>query len=155
MKSPSERNVSVLKLNNYEIRSDFPSAGYFILFLADNTENPDIEMVSKFMDIMLEKGMVYLCSWGRNCELIHDIADQKIIASKKSNSDDITILTTWHKNTELAEGLWFALNTAIPSEKYCREMVSVIALSVNDEALFNEMEYYIKNQDILDKTIET
>lgn len=151
MKNPPEKKVSVLKLNNYEIRSDFPSAGYFILFLADNTENPDIETVSGFMDIMLEKGMVYLCSWGRNCELIHDIADQRIIISKRSNNEDSTILTTWHRNEELTESLWFALNTAIPAEKYCRETVSVIAASVDDEALLNEMEYYIKNQDILDK----
>lgn len=147
------RKISVLKMNNYEISSDFSSEGYFILFLADSSENLNIEKVSGFMDIMLKRGMVYLCSWGRNCELIHDIADRVICSLNLSKGDNSTVLTTWHKNEEISEALWYALNTAVPAERYCSDAVSVICAAMNEEEAYYKIKYYTDNPDILDRTV--
>lgn len=149
----SQRKTSVLRMHNFEISSDFSSEGYFILFLADNSHNLNIEKVSSFMDTMLKKGMVYLCTWGRNCELIHDIADKKICSSNLSKDEGNTILTTWHKNQNLAEALWYALKSAVPAEKYCNDAVSVIAVSINDEKIYSKIKYYTDNPDILDRKV--
>ena len=45
-------------------------------------------------------------------------------------SDDSTIMTTWHNNESLEEAIWFTLNVAFPDDRFFDECRSVVAVCI-------------------------
>jgi hypothetical protein len=74
----------------------------FRLFVAADATRIDADVIAEFSRMALKSGMVYLCTWGLDCEEFHDIADE-IIASDEMRTrlflgayPKDTIMTTWH-----------------------------------------------------------
>lgn len=72
----------------------------------------------------LNKGMVYFCSWGPECERFHDIVDEVIIGDDLSeqefsgpNTSDV-VMTTWHDDETLEEALDFFATCAVPTDGF-------------------------------------
>jgi hypothetical protein len=85
----------------------------FRLFVAADTNTSTVDAVSAFAYAALEKGMVYFCGRGPDCERFHDIIDEVILeddlgARRFVGPDDSAfVMTTWHANDKLDEALDF------------------------------------------------
>lgn len=49
--------------------------GTFCVLLACDALGVSVDAVSDAIESLLERGMAYLCSWGPDCERVHDITD--------------------------------------------------------------------------------
>lgn len=109
--------------------------GTFCALLACDAIGVSAVAISTALESLLDRGMVYLCAWGPDCERVHDIADEIIVGDGTSDEpDSALIMTTWHDDEALEDAAWFAVNSAMPSEDFSESFRGVIAISVGDEA---------------------
>jgi hypothetical protein len=117
----SENRFSVVDLPSLVWPSDVSiPTKRFRLFVAADTKTTSVDAVSAFTHTALEKGMVYFCGWGPDCERFHDIVDEVILeddlGARRFVSPDGSafVMTTWHANDSLDEALDFFARFAHP-----------------------------------------
>ena len=103
-----EKRFAVIQVPdlNWPVTLEIPSKR-FRLFVAANVTDVSTQTISDFSLAALNRGMVYFCSWGPDCERFHDIIDKVIveddIGERKfagANGGDV-IMTTWHAKDSL------------------------------------------------------
>lgn len=109
----------------------------FRLFVAADTENNPVDVVSTFAYAALGKGMAYFSSWGPGCERFHDIVDEVILEDDLGDrrfvgSDESVCMTTWHAKHELDEALDFFARFARPSGSFEPDSDYWLAVSVGN-----------------------
>jgi hypothetical protein len=99
----------------------------FRLFVAANVTNVSAETVSDFALAALNEGMVYFCSWGPDCERLHDIVD-KIVVEDDNGEQRFAgpniggvIMTTWHAKDSLEDAIDFFATCAAPTDGLASE----------------------------------
>jgi hypothetical protein len=136
---PSENRFNVIDLHSLVWPSDvlIPTKR-FRLFVAADIHATTVDAVSAFARAALEKGMVYLCGWGPNCERFHDIVDEVILeddlgAKRFVGPDDSAfVITTWHANDNLDEALDFFARLAHPPGSFEPGSDHWLAISVGN-----------------------
>ncbi len=119
--------------------SDLPRAldvdsVHFICLVAWDAKGISTEIVSNFVERLLEYGAVYFVCWGPDCERVHDIVDEITALPGKGYPEDSCIMTTWHAHESLAEALWFFLACAAPDSHYESTTSASLAISIGSEA---------------------
>jgi len=109
----------------------------FRLFVAADTENNTVDVVSAFANAALKKGMVYFCSWGPGCERFHDIVDEVILEDDLRDrrfvgADESACMTTWHAKHELDEALDFFARFTRPSGSFEPDSDYWVAVSIGN-----------------------
>jgi hypothetical protein len=106
------------------------------LFIAADTTSTPTELVSRFAEEALSRGMVYCCAWGPGCEEVHDAVDNAVVASEAvgtrfplSTPED-TVMTTWHADEKLTDGIEFFVWSSCPTVSYIDESKVWLVLSV-------------------------
>ena len=100
------------------------SGDRFRLFVAADISNVGIDVVSQFAAAALNKGMVYFCAWGRDCEKFHDIVDEVVVNDELGERRFVgptandTVMTTWHDDETLEEALDFFVTLAVPTQGF-------------------------------------
>lgn len=89
---------------------------------------------------MVNRGTVYICAWGAECERFDTIFDLVAVNLEIEEGRDLPLMTTWHNDESLDEALWFALNVAYPDEKYADSCGSVLAVSVANPAWYAQIQ---------------
>ena len=120
-----EKRFAVIQLPDLNWPPAFEiSSKRFRLFVAANITEVSTQAVSDFALATLNRGMVYFCSWGHDCERFHDIVDEVIVG------DDLTeqkfsgpktsdvVMTTWHADETLEEALDFFAICAVPTDGF-------------------------------------
>ena len=114
---------------------------HFLLFLA--WDAPDIaeeELISLFRPLV-DRGLVYFCAWGANCEKVHDAVDHADRERLHQPDDfDRIIMTTWHAKESLAIALWFFKVCAVPVEAYDPANCDRFAVAVGNPDWAAELE---------------
>jgi hypothetical protein len=111
--------IQVLFIGTIEELSDAiqPRNPQFTLFLAWDALALDQAQLRKWMQPLVDRGLVYFCAWGRECKALHDAVDMcDIEPQKNSGNPDFFIMTTWHDDEPLEEALWFFQTLALPTE---------------------------------------
>lgn len=110
------------------------SSKYFgVLFACDAREIEDA-IVYSLARSLLADGMRYFCSWGRDCERVHDLVDDVIIENVPDETEDSVIITMWFDEKSLDEALWQFLYVAFPAKVYEKECQTELVLVIgNDE----------------------
>lgn len=106
-----------------------PSDRHFVLFLALDAGKLRTDLVNSAAKMLLDKGMVYVCVWGPDCEKVEDIFDEEIIQRNPDETDGNVVITTCHKEEALSEAVWFFLNCAWPAADYqhsCSDWVAAV-----------------------------
>jgi hypothetical protein len=106
---------------------------HFGLLLACDGAAVTNDTLFELAERMMKRGMVYLCAWGPGCERVHDVFDEAILTCHPNETDRSVIMTTWHADERLEEGVWFFLNTAFPAEDFEKSCKAMLAVSVADE----------------------
>jgi len=96
-----------------EMRTTSPNFGLLLLMDATGVKNQEILQSGARL---VERGLAYLCTWGPECERVHDLFDEAAaVRNEKLSSDDV-IMTTWHSGETLTEALWFFFHAAFPTQ---------------------------------------
>jgi len=110
----------------------------FRLFVAADVTAGSTEVISKFVLAALKGGMVYFCSWGPDCERLHDMVNEEIVADEiggrlfASKNGHDTIVTTWHEIHTLEEALDFFVRLAKPDGEFAKDGECWVAVCVNN-----------------------
>ena len=73
-----ERDIILISISNieeFDLNALPQTSKYFTLFIANNKE-VITEKYSTKADELIKSGLAYLCTWGNDCEKIHDVVDE-------------------------------------------------------------------------------
>lgn len=95
------------------------STGYCVCLLLWDAAGEDIGTMANVAEVLLRSGCVYLCAWGDNCALVHDVYDMVACRDHgEKQADGAVVMITWHDREPLEEALWFFLRCAWPDDCY-------------------------------------
>jgi hypothetical protein len=115
------------------------SNAHFGLFVAMSANGVADESILQGAKQLLSKGLACLCTWGPDCERVHDRFD---VAARDINSElsgDDVIMTTWHADVTMEEALWFFVRVAFVTKKFektCQDWIIAPISSPEWEQLF-------------------
>jgi hypothetical protein len=130
----SERELYLLEVDQLaEIpKTVFLSSKYFVcLTVADNTMFQDVE-IRNLARTLLESGCAYLCSWGKDSDRVHTLADLEAIELEATLLNAELLMTTSHEDEPLSEALWFAFNSAWPDDECLDECRSILVMVIGN-----------------------
>ncbi len=91
---------------------------YFGVLLACDADDIDDAVVVNLASSLVANGMRYFCSWGRDCERVHDLVDSVTSEKDPPETEDSVIITMWFEGKSLDEALWQFLYVAFPANDY-------------------------------------
>jgi hypothetical protein len=137
------REIEVLSFGTIaELAEHLPiRSRHFLLFLAwDATDKTPQELMSFFRPLV-ERGLVYFCAWGSNCEAVHDAVDRcDIEKGPETRHADYIVMTTWHADESLEEAFWFFKVCALPNEGIIASECDRFAVAIGNSAWSIELE---------------
>ncbi len=94
----SKRSVYLLSLDSlgpgFTIRAS-KNQPFTCLCAMDATAFTTAEL-GEFCGYLLRSGCAYLCTWGPECERVHDIMDQEVVGENPPDTYVGCVMTTWH-----------------------------------------------------------
>lgn len=123
----------------------------FLLLLAWNApEMNQAKLIDLFRPIV-DRGLVYFCAWGDNCEAIHDAVEQcdiqKYQEDGRALTPDSILMTTWHARESLREALWFFKVCTLPAESFAPYACDRFAVAVGNPDWAAELERAVRSID--------
>ncbi len=91
---------------------------------------------------MIEHGAIWVCTWGTDCERIHDTFDEADVGDGTKDSSEF-IMTTWHTDDSLDEVVDFFLTCAFPLDQHL-DTCSWVAITIGDCAQYSSVEETIE-----------
>jgi hypothetical protein len=133
----TERDLFMMELDRMD---DFPNdlqlpGRYFACLLAWNASGVSDDVIRAVAQKLVQQGAVYFCSWGADCDRVHDIMDEE--RERVDPTGESVIMTTWHGDEPLSEALWFLLHCTSPDERY--ECPSTLGISVGSSQWASEI----------------
>jgi hypothetical protein len=106
----------------------------FLCLLVWDAEQESVDAIDRVTEALLAAGCVYLCAWGTDCERVHDICDENIVAMElDGRGDEIlseSVMTTWHEREAVDEALWFLLRCAVPDDDVAASCTTSLVLAI-------------------------
>jgi hypothetical protein len=102
-----------------------------LLLVCDGSRLSDGSIQSALKPLF-DQGLVYVCTWGPDCERIHDLADQLTLHQL---GDDL-VMTTWHDKESLGETVWYLVNCAEPANDLFSDTCDQVAAIVGSESWY-------------------
>ena len=118
-------SINLADLDALPVRLGLPTR-HFACFVASDATSVDSSVLEKFARSLLMSGCVYFCSWGPDCERVHDSFDNM------RDADAPVIMTTWHDDESLDEALWFFVSVSHADESYCSTCGCGVAISIGN-----------------------
>jgi hypothetical protein len=151
----SERQLFVLSLPHM---SDLPEAlnlqsKYFgVLLACDAWGISDVKVVNLARSL-LEQGMRYFCSWGGDCERVHDLFDSAIVDREPHETEDSVVMTIWLEKESLDEALWHFLYVSFPANDYWEDCRAELIIIVSNDEWTQQIKTRLSNLDDLNKDV--
>jgi len=117
---------------------------YFTLLLAWDAPEIDDQKLMNLFRPLVDRGLAYLCAWGRHCEAVHDAVDLCVVERElQMGEKDYVLMTTFHLDEPIEEAIWFFKMLAIPSENHVFADFDRFAVAVGDPHWAQEMERHL------------
>ena len=131
-----------------DLDQDFrlPDRGFVCLLAWDAPGSPD-ETVLRVAERLLNEGAKYVCTWGRDCERVHDLVDEAAFDPEANYEVDPVIMTTWHHDEPLEEAIYFFLSNAHPDDEYFDECTGALAISLGDAGYAERIRLALREPD--------
>jgi len=149
----SERDLFLLGAHRI---SDVPStlslpSKYFGVLLACNARNIEDAVVLNLARSLVTNGMKYFCSWGSDCERVHDLVDSVII--ENDETEDSVIITMWFEEKSLDEALWQFLYVAFPANNYEADCQADLAIVIGNSEWEEQIKKRLSDLDGLNQDV--
>lgn len=129
------------------------SSKYFGVLLACDADNLEDAVVVNLARSLIAQGMRYFCSWGKDCERVHDLVDSVIVKHNLEETDDSVIITMWYADESLDEALWQFLYVAFPANDYEKDCHADLAIIVGNSEWTRQTKNRLSNLDELNKAV--
>lgn len=106
---------------------DLPSK-HAVIFLAGDASHVSTEVLIGVAKHLLAHGLAYVCTWGPDCERVHDLFDCTYVGDG-TVEPTLDFMSTWHSSDSFHEAVAFFALAAFPTDNAC-ENLSYIALLV-------------------------
>ena len=119
------------QLNFWPESLSLPSRHFGVLLVCDGKVIPN-SVVLTIAKAMTNQGLAYLCTWGPDCERIHDLFDEAIVdieCSEGSINTDSVIMTTWH-DEPMEDAVWYFLYSTLGAGDYAKTCQSWIVVPI-------------------------
>jgi hypothetical protein len=134
--SVTQRDIYFLDINKpCEIPIEFHlSSPNFACLIAWDSLNATVEEISSVVEPLIKNGGSYFCTWGPDCERVHDIIDEigRMTHSDLGSPEGSVIMTTWHKDEPIQEALYFFLCCSWPDGHYEGSTNSSLAIVIGN-----------------------
>jgi hypothetical protein len=115
------------ELNDWPIRMELSSRHFGVLLICDGRTIPNSTVIA-VAERIISQGLAYFCSWGPDCERIHDLFDEALVGDGCEDAhDNPVVMTTWHDES-MEEAIWYSLYLSVGAGKYettCRSWIIV------------------------------
>lgn len=136
------RNVYLLSLDSLDASFAIPageSQPFTCLCAMDATASTAVEF-GEFCGHLLRYGCAYLCTWGPDCERVHDVMDEEVVGENPPETDVGCVMTTWHDKDSLAGALEYFFDCTVPDSDFApngcdRALIISVGSPVWDEAI--------------------
>lgn len=106
----------------------------FSCLLVWDAADEAVTAIAAVTEALLRAGCVYLCTWGTDCERVHDICDENLVAmdldDRREELLSECVMTTWHAAAALDEALWFLLRCAAPDDDVAVSCATSLVLTI-------------------------
>ena len=78
----------------------------YLLFIAMDASHMTVGEISLVAEAALDSNACHVCTWGPQCELVHDIVDEIFVIREVDLKRELPfVCTSWHTNDSLAEAI--------------------------------------------------
>lgn len=127
------------------------SSKYFGVLLACDARNVEDAVVVDLARSLIANGMRYFCSWGGDCERVHDLVGSVII--ENDETEDSVIITMWFDDKSLDEALCQFLYVAFPANDYEADCKSDLAIVIGNSEWEEQIKRRLSDLDGLNKEV--
>ncbi len=142
-----------IDINNWdELESvSVDSTNFVILLLADYSAKSADE-ISEIAVSLIDKGLKYICCWGKECGQGDTAFDIGNILWEERNNQKIHIPSTWH-DEPLQEAIWYCLYLATPDDEYWSSC-STLVINIANEASSTQVDSFLSDVNLLESVLE-
>ena len=132
-----------------ELSSVSPPSRHSVILLAGDADGISTDIISETAVHFLASGLSYICTWGPDCERVHDIFDQSYVGDG-TTEPALDFMSTWHSSDTFAEAVEFFAMTAWPTDDACEDLsyLAIIVGSVQTQDAFTDAVRPYTNQSI-------
>lgn len=120
-----------------------PSKHIVLLIVADYSQLSSDE-IKRVARTLIDKGLVYILTWGLDCEKAHDAFDWANIDLQNDTGTDFLIMSTWHSDEPLEEAIWDALFASAVTDDIWDE-TSILCVSIGNKEWFNIIDHSLSD----------
>lgn len=132
-------SLPLRQLEDFPKLLDLPSQHFGLLLSCDARGIPDLNIL-KAAGLLLRNGLAYLCTWGPECERVHELFDMAAKELDPHPTTGSTIMITSHEEEALDSVLWFFLNAAFAADDYMATCRTLLTLPVNNNEWTQQIE---------------
>ncbi len=90
--------VFIHRVGSYnELRSITLPSRHSVILLAGDADGISTDIISGAADHLLASGLSYICTWGRDCERVHDLFDLSYVGDGTTEPTE-NFMSTWHSS---------------------------------------------------------
>jgi hypothetical protein len=126
---------------------------YFGVLLAFDARGVDDALILDLARSLAASGMRFFCSWGSDCERVHDLFDSAVFEYDVDQTDESVIMTTWLDDPSLDEALWESLYVSFPASDYWEECRAQVAITIGNQAWAEQVKHRYSDLSALNKDV--
>jgi len=139
--------VFIHRVDSYdELRSITPPSRHSVILLAGEAVGISKDSISEAAEHLLASGLSYVCTWGPDCERVHDIFDESYVGDGTTEPAS-DFMSTWHSSDTFPEAVEFFAVSAWTTDDAIEDLsyLAILVGSVQTEAAFiDAVRPYIK-----------
>jgi hypothetical protein len=155
--SESGRTMFLLEIDSLDDWPEdlkLPKSSQYVLFLAMDASDVADDDLTAFANKVLDQGMVYLSTWGKDSERVHDVFEEAAADWDPDADADTAILSEWHEDEPLSEALRFSVASAIPALAYDKGCKATLAAIVGNPDAAEQVREWLEDPARLDKAAD-
>src|SRR6476661_545738 len=111
-------NLAVPTLEAVSAEGYVLAGSHFALLLLCDARGAETSAIVAMAHRLLKAGLAYFHVWGPDCERVHDIVDEVVVARELSENRSYPVMTTWYSDLPLGDALWALLHLSTPHDVY-------------------------------------
>lgn len=125
--------LSVQTLADLSVEHLVPADAHFALLLLYNARGVEAATIGAVATRLIDAGLATFHAWGPDCERVHDIMDELIVARDiRENCEYPTIMTSWYPDCPIEEALSSLIISDTIDEAYAATCDTTIIITVGN-----------------------
>jgi len=125
--------LSTQTLAAISVDDHVPADAHFALLLLYDARGVEVTTIGAVATRLIDAGLATFHAWGPDCERVHDIMDELIVARDiRENREYPTIMTSWYPDCPIEEALFSLIISDTIDEAYAATCDTTIIITVGN-----------------------